>query len=148
MGEAMRIVFLPAADVRPLRQAVLRPHQCADELVYDGDALPAALHVGALDGADLIGVASISPEPRPSDPREGDWRLRGMATAPQARGRGVGAALLHAALDHARAHSGRRAWCNARMNVAGFYERAGFTVEGEPFELPHIGSHVVMVVLL
>jgi GNAT superfamily N-acetyltransferase len=140
----VRIEAVSAAAVRPLRQAVLRPHQRAGELVWAGDEDPAALHAAAFDGEALLAVASVVPAPHPRDPRPGDWRVRGMATRPEARGRGLGAALLERCLEHARAHGGARAWCNARTPVIAFYERAGFLVEGEPFELPAIGPHVVM----
>jgi ribosomal protein S18 acetylase RimI-like enzyme len=70
--------------------------------------------------------------------------VRGRTTTPGARGTGVGAALLGACVEHARAHGGRRVWCNARTPARGFYERAGFAAEGEEFELPGIGPHYLM----
>ena len=142
----MEVIALPADAVRPLRQAVLRPHQRLEETAFPGDALPGAAHFGAReDGGALLGVASVSPEPHPHAPAPGDWRIRGMATDPDGgRGRGAGALLLRACLDHVRAAGGRRVWCNARSPVRGFYEREGFAVEGDEFELPGIGPHFLM----
>ena len=137
-----------AAVVRPLRQAVLRPHERLEDQVYPGDAVPGAAHFAVFDGADLLGVASIAPEPHPRTPGPGDWRVRGMATAPAARGRGAGALLLTACLDHARAHGAHRVWCNARSPAVGFYAREGFASEGDEFTLPAIGPHHLMSVLL
>jgi GNAT superfamily N-acetyltransferase len=141
-----RVAAVPAEAVRPLRQAVLRPHQSVAEQVYPGDALPGAAHFAAYgdEGAEPIGIASISPEPHPHAPRPGDWRIRGMATAPDARGLGLGADLLAACLSHARARNAARIWCNARSPAVGFYEREGFTIEGEEFDLPAIGPHFLM----
>jgi GNAT superfamily N-acetyltransferase len=137
-----------AEAVRPLRRAVLRPHQRPEDLVYPGDDAPGTLHaIVRTDGA-IAGVATVSREPHPRDPAEGDWRVRGMATTPEARGTGVGAALLAACVEHAREQGGRRVWCNARTPARGFYERAGFAVEGEEFELPGIGPHVLMSLTL
>jgi len=133
-----------AAAVRPLRQSVLRPHQRAEDLVWAGDLAPTTLHVAAFDGEAMVAVATIAEEPYPRSPAPGDWRVRGMATTPQARGSGAGGALLDACLDHARAHGGRRAWCNARTPARPFYERWGFTAEGDEFELPQIGPHFLM----
>ena len=134
-----------AREVRPLRGAVLRPGQPPEALVYPGDDLPGALHAAVRDeDGSIVGVASIAPEPHPRNPRAGDWRLRGMATAPEARGRGLGAALLSACIAHARERGGERVWCNARTTAEGFYAREGFTVEGERFELPDIGLHALM----
>lgn len=155
----MRVEAVAAEDVRPLRGRVLRPGQAPRELVYPGDDHPDALHAairdagpgsgGRGDGSGaIVGVATVAPEGHPRDPRPGDWRLRGMATAPEARGRGLGAALLAACLHHARDRGGERVWCNARATAEGFYLRAGFVVEGSRFELPEIGPHVVMAVSL
>jgi predicted GNAT family N-acyltransferase len=140
----VRVVAVPATVVRPLRQSVLRPHQSLAEQVYPGDALPGAAHFAAYDAGALIGVASIAPEPHPHAPAPGDWRIRGMATEPATRGRGAGALLLDACLTHARAEGAARVWCNARSPVRGFYERAGFAVEGDEFTLPGIGPHLLM----
>jgi predicted GNAT family N-acyltransferase len=135
--------------VRPLRQRVLRPHQTVAEQVYDGDDAPLAAHFAVRDGDAVVGIASITPEPFPDDPRPGDFRVRGMATDPS-RGRGVGAggALLAACVDHARASGGVRVWCNARTPARGFYERAGFVAVGEEFVLPGIGPHYLMSLVL
>jgi ribosomal protein S18 acetylase RimI-like enzyme len=67
-----------------------------------------------------------------------------MATAPEARGRGAGAAILTALVDHARSNGATRIWCNARVPARSLYERAGFVVTSEVFEPPDIGPHVVM----
>ena len=137
-----------AAAVRPLRQAVLRPHQRAEELVWPRDLEPSTLHVAAFDGDRIVAVATVAEEPHPTAPAPEDWRVRGMATEPDARGSGSGGALLQALLEHARANGGRRVWCTARTNARSFYERWGFTAEGEEFELPAIGPHVIMATRL
>jgi GNAT superfamily N-acetyltransferase len=146
---AVRVVAVPADVVRPLRRQVLRPHQTVADQVYPGDALPGAAHFAALAADDdtVLGIASIAPEPYPGPGggAEGDFRVRGMATAPSARGTGLGAQLLTACLDHARTAGARRIWCNARTPARGFYEREGFTTVGDEFELPEIGPHFLMV---
>ena len=145
----VRVEAVPADAVRPLRGRVLRPGEPAGALVYPGDDHPDALHAAVRDGAGaVVGIATVAPDPHPRDPRPGDWRLRGMATAPEARGRGLATALLTACLDHARARGGARLWCNARVSAEGFYLRAGLLPEGERFDLPGIGAHVVMTVSL
>ena len=79
----------------------------------------------------------------PSTPG-GAWRLRAMATHPEWRGRGVGAAVVRAVTDHVAAQGGSLLWCNARLGARRFYERAGLTTWGEVWEEPVIGPHVVM----
>jgi GNAT superfamily N-acetyltransferase len=128
---------IPMAETRPLRQSILRPHQTLDELAAhepeDGFA------VGAFEGGDLIAVGFIGP-----DGDEDAWRVRGMATVAEARGRGAGTAVLEALVTHAREHRGTRVWCNARTPARSLYERAGFVVASDEFEIPQIGPHFVM----
>jgi predicted GNAT family N-acyltransferase len=140
-----------AADVvHPLRRRVLRPHQALDDQALPGDDAPGAAHFAAYDDEDrVVGIASITPEPYPRGGGPGDFRIRGMATDPE-RGRGIGAGalVLAACLDHARASGATRVWCNARTPARGFYERAGFTAVGEEFELPAIGPHFLMALMV
>jgi ribosomal protein S18 acetylase RimI-like enzyme len=138
----VQIVAADAAEVRPMRSALLRPKQRPEELVYEGDALPGTLHAVARDDSGAVmGIVTVSPEPHPTRPSAGDWRIRGMATDPSVRGAGVGAALLAFAMAHARGAGGRRVWCNARTTAVGFYRRFGMRTEGEEFlygdNLPH-----------
>jgi predicted GNAT family N-acyltransferase len=35
-------------------------------------------------------------------------------------------------------------WCNARVPAIGFYRRGGFVAQGDVWEEPEIGPHVVM----
>ncbi len=124
-------------QTRALRQKVLRPHQSLEELA--GHEPPEAFAVGAFDDERLIGVGLTGPEGEP-----GAWRVRGMATEPDARGQGAGSAILNALLDHARACGARRAWASVRIRARTLYERAGFSVVSDEFEPPDIGPHLVM----
>jgi GNAT superfamily N-acetyltransferase len=123
---------------------VLRPNQPDDALVYAGDEDPETLHAAVVLDAVIVGVASVMRDPHPRDPRAGDWRIRGMASAPTLRNQGVGTALLEASVLHAREHGGQRLWCNARIGALTLYERCGFAVESERFEIPTIGPHYLM----
>ena len=95
--------------------------------------------VAAYAGDELISVGLVGPEGGP-----GAWRIRGMATTPEARGRGAGTAVLEALMDHARENGARRVWCNARIGAQSLYERAGLRIVSEEFEIPEIGPHYVM----
>jgi GNAT superfamily N-acetyltransferase len=125
------------ALTRPLRQRVLRPHESLEELASHE---PPGVHaVGAFAGDKLIAVGFVCPDGEP-----GEWRVRGMATTPEYRGRGAGAAILEQLVHHARAQGATRLWCNARTPALGLYERAGFERESDEFEIPGIGPHFVM----
>jgi ribosomal protein S18 acetylase RimI-like enzyme len=105
----------------------------------DGSEPPGAFAVGAFEDEELAAVGLIGPEGEP-----GAWRVRGMATEPEVRGRGAGSAVLSALLEHARASGARRVWASVRTPARTLYERAGFSVVSDEFELPEIGPHVVM----
>jgi ribosomal protein S18 acetylase RimI-like enzyme len=116
----------------------LRPHESIEYLVAHEPADAFAL--GAFDGAgELIAVGFVG-----SDGEPGAWRVRGMATVPQARGRGAGSAILAGLIEHAVAGGATRVWCNARVPACSLYERAGFKVVSEVFGLTQIGPHLVM----
>ncbi len=147
------VPYLPAVLVDPgatvpLRRAVLRPHE-SDAQVAAAMADPRVLAVGVPDGDRLLACALAQPEPCP-DPVEGGspWRLRGMATDPGHRGRGLGASVLARLLAEVADRGGDVVWCNARVPAVALYERAGFAVLGEPWQEPVIGPHVRMAVSL
>jgi ribosomal protein S18 acetylase RimI-like enzyme len=98
-----------------------------------------AFAAGAFDGKTLISVGLVGPDGKP-----GAWRVRGMATASDARGNGAGSAVLDALVAHAIANGATRVWCNARTPALSLYERAGFRVVSEEFEIPEIGPHFAM----
>jgi GNAT superfamily N-acetyltransferase len=125
------------ALTRPLRQAVLRPHETLEALAAHEP--PGSFALGAYDGDALVAVGLIAPDGEP-----GGWRIRGMATDPAARGRGAGAAILAGLVDHAERRGARRIWCNARVGARTLYERAGLNVVSAVFEIESIGRHVVM----
>jgi len=128
---------IPLADTRELRREVLRPYMSLDELA--GHEPSGAVAFGAFEDDDLIAVGLVGPEGEP-----GDWRIRGMATRAEARGRGAGTKVLQALVQHAVDHGATRLWCNARTPALSLYERAGFSATSEEFETPRIGPHLRM----
>lgn len=77
-----------------------------------------------------VGIARLTP----------DAHIGRMAVLPQWRGRGVGRALLKAALERARARRLPAVRLHAQTHALGFYARTGFQAEGEVFleaGIPH-----------
>jgi GNAT superfamily N-acetyltransferase len=128
---------IPLTETRMLRQAVLRRHETVRDMAAHEPA--DAFAAGAFDGDALVSVGFIAPDGEP-----GAWRIRGMATEAHARGGGAGRAVLDALLRHALGEGASRVWCNGRTPARAFYERAGFRVVSEEFEIPEIGAHFVM----
>lgn len=134
---------ISAAETRPLRHAVLRPHQSLDQLVYPGDDAPLAFHAGAFREGRLVGIASVTPRPFDGADWPGPWQLRGMATLPEARGQGLGRAMVMACLAHIAANGGQTLWCNGRTTALPFYRALGFEPYGEEF-VTETGPHYVL----
>jgi predicted GNAT family N-acyltransferase len=128
---------IPLAQTRQLRRDVLRPYMNVDELATTEPSSAVAFGVFADD--ELVAVGLVGPEGEP-----GDWRIRGMATAPHARGGGAGTKVLQALVQHAIDNGATRLWCNARTPARSLYERAGFIATSDEFETPRIGPHYRM----
>ena len=110
-------------------------HAVRTTVFVEGQGVPAELERDALDtlsrhvlatAADgtPIGAGRIAP----------DGRIGRMAVLADWRGRGVGAALLQALLQDARASGLRSVWLHAQLQAMGLYARAGFVAEGPCFE--------------
>lgn len=100
---------------------------------------PSPYAVGAFADEGLVAVGLAGPEGEP-----GAWRVRGMATAPEARGRGAGTAILAALVEHAQRQGATRVWASVRTPARSLYERAGFEAVSDEFEIEQIGPHVIM----
>jgi GNAT superfamily N-acetyltransferase len=130
------------AEVIDLRHAVLRQGLPRGEAVFAGDEAETSRHYGAFRGGEVLCCASLhfnEWEGRPA------WQLRGMATAPHARRRGLGRRVL--ALMEQDLLAGAdvlQLWCNARVPAVDFYRDMGWEIVSDVFEIPTAGPHVRM----
>ena len=139
------IQMISAAETLELRKQVLRPYAPIPDCEFLGDKAPGTVHFGAFKATTLVWIASLYEESLATFPNKRGWRIRGMATDASIRGFGWGKKLLQTCLHHAQEHGGAIVWCNARTSAIGFYEKQGFKIEGEKFEIPGIGPHYLMV---
>ena len=133
---ALIVEEIAAADVADLRSRVLR--EGAPHVGFDDDEEPTTLHLGALVDGRVVGVATFALRER------GVYQLRGMAVEPALQGTGVGRAVLVEAERRLRALGARQLWANGRDTALGFYERAGWRVEGEGYEVIGLPHHRVV----
>jgi predicted GNAT family N-acyltransferase len=136
---------IDGSRTRELRRAVLRPN-LPPGAPLPGDDVPDAVHVGAVDPDGTVTCTCfVYPEPCPWQPGRPAWHLRQMATAPERRGQGLGAAVVDAAAAYAAERGAEVLWCNARETAAGFYARIGFVAHGDVFtDAQHTIPHVRM----
>lgn len=140
-----------ATTVRPLRLSVLRAGMENRTVDFDGDDDPDTVHLAAFDAdGTMIGTSTWLGRGCPLRPGVPAIQLRGMATAADLQGRGVGSILLSAGFVLCRDRRADIVWANARDAALPFYERHGFIAHGDGFiesvtQLPH---HVVIRTLV
>jgi glucose-6-phosphate 1-epimerase len=127
-----RVTWQQAADqLSTIRRQVFVIEQQVDEaLEWDGQD-ESANHLLALSEEGIaIGCARLL----------ADGHLGRMAVLADQRRRGVGSALLNAAIKWAEALAMRELWLDAQTHAIGFYQRHGWQTEGEIFidaGIPH-----------
>ena len=129
---------MPVEKLWDLRMRMLRPDQTVEASQYPGDDAADSAHFGAFADDRLLGVATLHREPLDAEPA---WRLRGMAVEHDAHGLGVGRRLLEAVNQHVSASGSALLWCHARSPAVGFYERCGWRVISDEYEIPGVGPH-------
>lgn len=111
----------PAASV--VRHAVFVGEQGVPVELELDDLDPVALHALACDGDAVLGTGRLLP----------DGHIGRMAVRRDARGAGVGSALLRALMDQARLRGDPDVVLHAQLGARGFYSRHGYLPEGEVF---------------
>ncbi len=137
-----------AAETVPLRHAVLRPGRPVETALFAGDDLPSTKHFGAFRNGQLLCIASLFQAELPEESGVAAIQLRGMATAPEVQRTGLGRALVIGCVAFAREKGVRLLWCNARTYAAGFYTKMGFEIVGKEFDIPDVGPHYRMKLML
>jgi GNAT superfamily N-acetyltransferase len=145
---AIKVRTITAKETWPLRLAVLRPGRPVEAAKFPGDDLPGTRHFGAFIGGKLLGITSLYLAEMPERPGVSAYQLRGMATALDVRGLGLGRALVQACAAFTRANEAQLLWCNARTGAVGFYRKLGFEITGGEFEIPDVGPHFRMFWLM
>lgn len=125
-----------AEEVVDLRHRVLRPGKPRETAVWEGDVDPETHHWVVDWAGEIVGCVTVMPHTEPTHP-EYRWQLRGMATSPEVRGKGLGVALLRRVQQDVAAPM----WCNARDTAVGFYAANGWEARGDAFDIPRIGPH-------
>ena len=149
MNSTLTIREITTEQTYPLRHIVLRPGRPLVDCAYPDDDSATAFHVGGFLDDRLVVVASVTKECEQrfdAFTSLNQYRLRGMATEQEVRGRGFGSAVLNACLERCWSEGGETFWCNARTSAAGFYQKKRFSMLPEEFEIPGIGPHRVMFI--
>lgn len=135
---------IPALETFSVRHPVLRPGKNIETCHFDGDNLESTRHFGYFEAEKLAGVASLFETTTPLLPKQNQFQLRGMAVLQEYQKRGIGEALVKFAENDAILRNGKMIWFNAREIAVPFYQKLGYKIIGEPFDIGDIGKHYVM----
>jgi len=124
--------------LKVLRKDIDLPYQ------FQGDLDAETIHIGAFLADNLMGVSSFMKSNHVLFADETQYQLRGMATLPEARGRGYGKGLIDFSVACLQRKKATILWCKAREVAVSFYKKRGFSIVGEPFLAPQIGVHYIM----
>lgn len=124
-----------ASDIR--RRVFIEEQQVSQEEEWDGRD-DACLHFLAQRGDTALGTARLLP----------DGHIGRVAVLQEARGMGVGVALMQAAIAAAQRQGHPAVELTAQIHALAFYERLGFTAFGDTFleaGIPHRSMRLELI---
>ena len=123
-----------------LRWKVLRIGKPRDTAHYDGiDTDQRTRFLVAYYENKMVGCSTLQ-----TDPRDGAmFRIRGMAVDFDFQNNGIGSKIVEKLQKYAKENN-TGIWCNARIRAVPMYERRGFIIVSDVFEIEGIGPHYDM----
>lgn len=139
------VKFITSQQAYDLRDRVLRGTRSVESNVYAEDELPTTFHVGVVQGERVLSNGTFMQQEHAEFPTAKlPYRLRGMATDPEAQGNGLGKLVLTEALNELSRRQADLIWFNARLTAEDFYRKLGFVALDDIFDIPSVGPHKVM----
>lgn len=135
---------ISATETYAVRQPVLRAGKPIESCQFDGDERESTKHYGYFENGNLIGIASMFEVKNEAFDSQKQFQLRGMAVLPNHQKKGIGEQLVLFAEKDAIAQNADLIWFNAREIAVGFYEKLGYEIFDEPFDIGDIGPHYIM----
>lgn len=135
---------ITALETYAVRHPVLRAGKPLESCRFPGDENSDTIHFGLFQNDKLCAVASVFDAKSKLINDKKQIQLRGMAVLESHQGLGIGAKLLQYITTEYYTKKGYSIWFNARIIAVPFYEKQGFQVISEGFEIEGIGTHFVM----
>jgi len=135
---------IPALETFSVRQPVLRPGKNIETCHFEGDNLSTTKHFGYFENENLAGIASLFQSSSDLFKEKHQFQLRGMAVLSNFQKKGIGEKLVNYAENDAKNRNAELIWFNAREIAIPFYEKLGYKIIGQPFDIGDIGKHFVM----
>lgn len=140
----LRIDSVEASEILDIRLAVLRKGMRIEDCHFEGDNDNSTCHLVAKDHTKAVGCCSLMKKDW-SEYENLSYQLRGMAVLEPHQGRGIGAELLRAAEGIVRDKNAELIWFNARIGAVNFYQKFGYEIVSDEFEISGVGPHVKML---
>lgn len=128
----------------PVRHPVLRAGKPIESCFFDGDDLNSTTHFGLFHNSKLVGVISIFQNKSSTFSAENQFQIRGMAVLKECQGNQFGKQLILETEQFVLSQKGGLIWFNARETAVPFYQKSGYTICGDSFEIKDIGTHYIM----
>ena len=141
----MSVDFLQTSfeEIIELRARVLRPGRPIETAFFKEDHQPSTIHLAACCEGRVVSCVSLVRSPWEEEPA---WRLRGMATDEKYQRQGIGTGLLQKLEELALNSPGPDlVWCTSRVEVIPFYEKQGWQVASDLFQVVGVGPHKMMI---
>mgnify|MGYP001177655835 CR=1 FL=1 len=144
----MKACLVSASELYTLRNLVLRPGKPLHTTFYEKDNDIDTFHLAIFLESKAQCIGTFYPEKLEGVYSQRPYRLRGMATHPDFRRKGLGKDLIKYAFTCLNQQQADILWCKARLGAVPFYYFLGFQIIGEQYEIEGIGPHYTMYKLL
>lgn len=135
---------ISATETIPVRHAVLRKNKPINTCHFSGDHLPNTFHLGVFLDTELVGICTLVEDEKVILHKTFSYQLRGMAVLENYQGKNIGKTLMEFLPDFLKEKNIPNIWCNARKNAVSFYQKFGFEMHGDAFEIEEVGTHILM----
>ena len=131
-------------ETYPIRQVVLRPNRSLETCFFDGDKQETTFHFGSFVNDNLVGIISLFKNNNSLFEAEDQYQIRGMAVLPEYQKFGFGKILVGHSEKFLLEKNIKLIWFNAREVAVNFYQKQGYQIIGNSFDIPDVGVHYVM----
>ena len=135
---------ISAQETFTVRHPMLRKGKPIESCHFDGDDLGTTSHFGLYEYNKIEGVISLFENNNSLFADKHQGQIRGMAVLENNQGKGFGRLLVEHSENVMKLQNISLIWFNARINAVGFYQKMGYEIIGNSFEIPNIGVHYVM----
>lgn len=145
----VHIAAVSTESILPLRRKVLRDGTPSQDPRYAEDDLEGTVHFAAIADGGIVGTSTWLSRDYPHAPGIPAVQLKGMAVDQSLQSSGIGVLLLRHGIEEAERNGARLVWARARDVALVFYQRNGFTVEGDAFidEATGMSHHLVAMTI-